>query len=280
MKKGAMENRSRDGRRGEGGFALVLAILSLMLLTFLGLTMAATTSTELQIATNYRWSQQALYNAEAGLEAARVILANTGGTGTGWQGILPTARTTPWQLGTAPPPGGTSEGRDYERADCDQRAGVGYGLVLADTARRYENISSFQDTTLNGAFTLWVRRALEPQTDGTYVDDDNNERLIVVSEGVAPYTGAMKGEVLSGAASALIRSRQAVRILETRLTLGTATTGKPCGLGAGRGQEGGSAMGENFNPCVNITAGPTGTLAGVFGGGADAGQLTSNQSVQ
>ena len=64
-----------DRRPGERGFALVLAILSLMLLTFLGLTLATTTSTELQIATNYRWSQQALYNAEAGIEAARIILA-------------------------------------------------------------------------------------------------------------------------------------------------------------------------------------------------------------
>jgi len=54
---------ARQKRRSERGFALILAILSLMLLTFLGLTLATTTSTELQIATNYRWSQQALYNA-------------------------------------------------------------------------------------------------------------------------------------------------------------------------------------------------------------------------
>ena len=67
-----MRDRATDRAAGEGGFALILAILSLMLLTFLGLTLAATTSTELQIATNYRWSQQALYNAEAGIEAARV----------------------------------------------------------------------------------------------------------------------------------------------------------------------------------------------------------------
>ena len=53
-------------KTGEGGFALILAILALLLLTFLGLTLAATTSTELQIATNYRWSQQALYNARSG----------------------------------------------------------------------------------------------------------------------------------------------------------------------------------------------------------------------
>ena len=91
----------------------------------------------------------------------------------------------------------------------------------------------------------------------------------IVSEGVAPYAGGFAGQ-----ASALVRSRQAVRVLETRFTLGLASAGDPCGLGAQHGQEGGSPMGENFNPCVNVTAGAGGTLAGVFGG-AGAGALTS-----
>ena len=60
-----MSDNRRD-RRHEGGFALILAILALMLLTFLGLTLATTTSTELRIATNYRWNTQALYNAGGG----------------------------------------------------------------------------------------------------------------------------------------------------------------------------------------------------------------------
>jgi len=63
-----------DVREKEGGFALILAILALMLLTFLGLTLATSTSTELQIATNYRWSQQAYYNAEAGIEYGKSLL--------------------------------------------------------------------------------------------------------------------------------------------------------------------------------------------------------------
>ena len=52
----SMAERMRDER----GFALIVALLALVLLTFLGLTMTLTTSTELQISTNYRWSQQAL----------------------------------------------------------------------------------------------------------------------------------------------------------------------------------------------------------------------------
>jgi hypothetical protein len=32
-----------------------------------------------------------------------------------------------------------------------------------------------------------------------------------------------------------------------------------------QGQEGGSPMGENFNPCANVKAGAGGTLAQAFG---------------
>jgi PilX N-terminal len=272
-----MEERSYEGRRGERGFALVLAILSLMLLTFLGLTMAATTSTELQIATNYRWSQQALYNAEAGLEAARIVLSTVADVSDGWLSSLPTVRTTAWAPGSAPPPGGTPTGRDYYRSDCDDRGGVGYGLVLADPPERYENVSTFAGETLNGAFTIWVRRGLQVDNAGLYVDETRNDALVIVSEGVAPYAYAPG---FAGEADAIVRSRQAVRVLETRFTLALATAGDPCGLGRLGGQEGGSPMGENYNPCVEMETGPDGTLAPVFGGGSDSGTLGGFTGVQ
>ncbi len=268
-----MEDRGLEGRRGERGFALVLAILSLMLLTFLGLTMATTTSTELQIATNYRWSQQALYNAEAGLEAARIVLSNVADTSNGWLSTLPGLRTGTWPQGTPQGPPGPAVGRDYYRSDCDDRGGVGYGLVLVDPVRRYENVSDFGGQSLNGAFSVWVRRPLEVDNLGMYTDDARNDTLIIVSEGVAPYRGA------GGAMDALTRSRQAVRILETRFSLGLTTAGDPCGLGRQQGQEGGSPMGENFNPCVNVTPGAQGTLGPVFGG-AGAGELSAIGGVE
>jgi Tfp pilus assembly protein PilX len=261
-----MEERSFEGRRGERGFALVLAILSLMLLTFLGLTMATTTSTELQIATNYRWSQQAVYNAEAGLEAARIVLSDVSDTSSQWVGALPPARTSWWD--PAPPTGaaGPITGRDYERWECDERgAGVGYGTVLTDTSQRYENVTTFAGENLNGAFTVWIRRPLMQNNAGQYSEDSSdNSRLIIVAEGVAPYTGT---------GDAFTRARQAVRVLETRYSLALGTAGEPCGLGRQQGQEGGSPMGENYNPCVNITPGAGGTLGPVFGGG-EAGGLT------
>ncbi len=261
-----MEDRKRT-RRSEQGFALILAILSLMLLTFLGLTLATTTSTELQIATNYRWSQQALYNAEAGLEAAKIVLSNEADVATGWTNLLPGVRSVPaWPQGSQPGPVDTPAGRDFENAACDTRGGVGYGRVLADATTRYENVNVFPAVageTLNGAFTIWVRRPLIVNIDGTYADDTRPDALVVVSEGVAPYFGP---------GDAFTRRSQATRVLETRLTLGLAPECEPC-LGTQAGQEGGSPMGENFNPCAPITAGATGSLANAFGG-AGAGQLT------
>ena len=256
-----------EPNRAERGFALVLAILSLMLLTFLGLTLATTTSTELQIATNYRWSQQALYNAEAGLEAARIVLSDpaVADVATQWTGTLPAVRPGPWNVGAAPPPLEPLVGRDFERSNCDLRGGIGYGLVINDGVTRYENVSTFQGDTLNGAFTIWIRRPLLVSNAGQYSDDTRNDALLIVSEGVAPY---------SGPGDAFTQSRQAVRVLETRFSLGLNRAGEPCGLGKQQGQEGGSPMGENFNPCANVTAGAGGTLANVFGGGG-AGGLAS-----
>ncbi len=272
------ERRPNPGRgaRDAAGFALVLAILALMLLTFLGLTLATTTSTELQIATNYRWSQQALYNAEAGMEVSKLLLA----TNSQWLGLVPADRTpatgvAPWTAGTGPVPvgGGFGTGRDYEQKQCPaDRGGQGYGVVLntfpalGNPAIRWENVSSFLGSTINGAFTIWVRRELVSNLDGTFQDDATVPltNLVVTVEGVAPYTGA---------ASNFTRANQARRVLEMTWTL---LTGKPCRqLG---GQKGQGPSGENFDPCSTLSEGAAGSLGGAFGAAGNrvggAGALT------
>lgn len=269
-------SRTRVGTN-ERGFALVLAILSLMLLTFLGLTLATTTSTELQIATNYRWSQQALYNAEAGLEAARIILSNNADLTTKWNGILPQPRLdgggSPiwWDEGSAPLPVETTySGRDFYNMTCDTRGGVGYGLVLTDitAGTRYEDVSTYHGETLNGAFTIWIRRNLQVDGTGQYADVvADNDSLVIVAEGRAPYSGSSTG---TGADSAFMRARQAVRVLETRFALALDDVGEPCETQVG--QEGLSPTGENYNPCAPIFGADS--LEPAFGG-ADAGSLTS-----
>jgi Tfp pilus assembly protein PilX len=54
--------------RDERGVALIVALMSLMLLSALGLALMMTTMTETMISTNYRDSGEALYAADAGIE--------------------------------------------------------------------------------------------------------------------------------------------------------------------------------------------------------------------
>jgi Tfp pilus assembly protein PilV len=258
----------RFHRRESRGFALILALLALMLLTFLGLTLATTTSTELQIASNYRWSEQALYNAEAGLEAGRIILRGI----SDWNTILPSVRTVTWAGNVNPSTKGGganaffsrpdewgNPSRNFESWQCDQYGnGIGQGVVLDDssTAAPYQYKTTIFGRTLTGAFTIWVRRppcTLDTANltdyganNGTCViatvptgDDDN---LIMVVEGVAPFRAGAAG----------VQGR-AVRVLEVTLSKATPLSSAQCGTRGG--QTGGGPEGANFSPCDPVTGG-------------------------
>lgn len=58
----------RQGLRDERGIALVIALLSMLLLSALGVGLMMTTTTESLISTNYRDGGEALYAADAGIE--------------------------------------------------------------------------------------------------------------------------------------------------------------------------------------------------------------------
>jgi hypothetical protein len=267
----------------EAGFALILAILALMLLTFLGLTLSTTTSTELQIATNYRWSQQALYNAEAGIEAGKLILRNIP---TDWNSILPARRTTPWggpsatlptAPGTAP---STTATRNYENSGCDTTNGTGYGAVLDDTPAGglnlsqsangpYENVTTFLGQPLPGAFTLWVRRdvatcsgndvpaGLGCTAQGQLVDSDSNTSLVLIVEGVAPRPAGVGGDLAS--------INRAVRLLQVRLS---REAGTDAACESAEGQTGTTASGANFGACAPLTSSALDAALGAAAGGA------------
>jgi len=57
-----------DPLRDERGMALIIALMSMMLLTALGLGLVMTTMTETMITSNYRDSGEAVYAADAGVE--------------------------------------------------------------------------------------------------------------------------------------------------------------------------------------------------------------------
>jgi len=247
---GGLKTTSRSGRK-ESGFALVLAILSLMLLTFLGLTLATTTSTELQIATNYRWSQQALYNAEAGVEYGKALLTNMN-----WQNILPAARpsTALWDgvnppLGTPTAPLSRTDQwgqptRNFENTACDRRGyGMGYGVVLDDGSTAgapFQNVTNILGQSLNGSVTIWVRRPVEVQPNGDLrdygLDDDN---LILVAEGIAPQR-------------TILGINRAVRVIEVTLSR-VSEVSEDCSM-RDQAQSGGGKGGGGFAKCVPVTA--------------------------
>jgi hypothetical protein len=172
---------------------LILALLALMILTVLGLTLAASSATEVQTAANFRWSRKAFYNAEAGVEVGRFVLSRLS-----WTYALPKRRLQPWQRGPSSgqvAPARSAIGatytvgpsRDLEMAECDRLGnGMGYGIVLFDGKTSYQNVATLSDQALDGAFTLWVRRPLVFQSDGSMRDYDRDDVLILVSEGVAP----------------------------------------------------------------------------------------------
>jgi Tfp pilus assembly protein PilX len=272
------EEAMRDVRNGhaaakESGFALILAILALMLLTMLGLALATTTSTELQIATNYRWSQQALYNAEAGVEVGKIILR---AVQPDWTAVLPGPRCATcstvvpaWNGTTSPSTAGGGAAAPYSRADawgntsrnfeswnCDQKgSGMGYGVVLDDggASAPYQYVSTAIGQNLNGAFTLWIRRPLNFRPDAQLDDySADNDNMVLVSEGIAPFTG---GNITTGFGT----TNRAVQLIE--VSLSRAATISPGTCGGRSGQAGGGALGAGFGGCDPITGGAAVTAA-------------------
>lgn len=242
---------SDSRRKDEAGMALVLALLSLMLLTFLGLTLATTTSTELQIANNYRWSQQAFYNAEAGLEVGKKVLI-----GVDWATVIPTQRGTTWTGATTPAAaaGTVVNARDYENWQCDQRGyGAGYGKVLNVSGTPYANMSSVFSQSLSGTFTVWVRRpVIADPANGLFGDAPGSDVLILTAEGIAPFVNTQLSSVRS-------QVNKAVRTMEVRYS--RVTTTETCG--ARGGQVGGSEHGAGFGGCMPVTAASLGAALGM-----------------
>ena len=166
----------------------------------------------------------------------------------------------PWAAGAAPRPAGTAVGPRLLRGRLRHRgAGVGYGRVLDgrhDT--RYENVSAFAGQTLNGAFTVWIRRALlVTTTPGSTRTTRRNDALVIVAEGVAPYSGAERR--LHARAPGRARPRDALqpRARHGRRALASASAGP-----GGRARP----WARTSTPARPSPRAPAGTLANAFGG--------------
>ena len=259
-----MSQRTTSSR--ESGFALILSLLALVLLTTMGLALSNSTGVELQISSNHRWSESARYNAEAGIEYGKSLLMAE----PNWIPLLPPARPEGTVADWVPTAGdGAGEAastgtanlnratRNFESWKCDKRGyGMGYGVVFDDGGAEgpEEYRSQIGGATLNGAFTLWVRRPVMWSggngTGTTLQDYPGNDVVILVSEGVAPYTGATANT------SGFAATNRAVYTLETLLTRSGTTILDQSACSSRQGQAGGSASGSNSGGCVALkTAG-------------------------
>jgi hypothetical protein len=207
--------------RNEGS-AFVISILVLFVLSVLGMALMLTTATEKDIAINYRWGEQAFFNADAALEYGKNVLAAHLLATTDFSAVLPPPRndvtvpddTAPY--GAAHPEPGlcdpASPGcRHYQYfvdncpADGTNCVRVYIGRVLRridGTLVQYDfrlpggsvagDLDGDGTADLEGTTTVWVRRPIIGTEDyGALggVTNGLNDRAILTAEGTAP--GAM-----------------------------------------------------------------------------------------
>jgi hypothetical protein len=99
---------TNHGRRSERGFALFIAIFTLLLITAIAVSMLMLTNTDTNISTNFRDEQTAFFAAKAGLEEVRDRI-RVNNTYSGLSGLLPGASSP----NTAPPLPGQTGGIVY-----------------------------------------------------------------------------------------------------------------------------------------------------------------------
>jgi hypothetical protein len=206
----------------EEGSAFVISILILFVLSVLGMALMLTTTTEKDIAINYRWGEQAFFNADAALEYGKNVLGDYLLRDGDFKNVLPRPRNlvtvansdAPW--GDAVPDDASCDPsvpgcRDYQYfvdhcppggAGTCVRVYIGKVLVRPDgTLAQYDfrlpgtavagDLDGDGTADVEGTVTLWVRRPVVGTKDYGFPDggDELNDRVILTAEGTAP--GAM-----------------------------------------------------------------------------------------
>jgi PilX N-terminal len=223
--------------KGNEGSAFVISILVLFVLTVLGLALMLTTTTEKDIAINYKWGEQAFFNADAALEYGKNVLAAYALANQDFSGILPPARvdatvandTLAWPNGIPDPAAcnpATAGCRDYQYfIDQCQVGGGGpctrvyIGKVLPrpdGTLAMWDfrapgamagDLDNDGAADIEGTYTLWIRRPVVGTRDYGALPNEN-DRVVLTAEGTAPNgQGAGAGKPVS-----LRRLEMAVRL--------------------------------------------------------------------
>ncbi len=222
--------RLRIGHRSRSlsdkGSAFVISILILFVLSVLGMALMLTTTTEKDIAVNYRWGEQAFFNADAALEYGKNVLGDYLLRNGDFSAILPPARddvmvpdsSAPRTTGLPVDPLACSDPavpgcRDYQyfvdhcppaAAGPCVRVYIGKVLTRGDgTKVQYDfrlpggvvpgDVDNDGTADLEGTVTVWVRRPIVGTRDYGVQDGASpfgrHDRVILTAEGTAP--GAM-----------------------------------------------------------------------------------------
>jgi PilX N-terminal len=230
-----MKSMTQRMKANEGS-AFVISILVLFVLTVLGLALMLTTTTEKDIAINYRWGEQAFFNADAALEYGKNVLAAYALVNQDFTGILPPARvdatvandTLVWPAGVPDAAAcnpATAGCRDYQYFidQCPAGGGPCTRVYIGRVLPRPDGSLAMWDfrapgamagdldndgaADIEGTATLWIRRPMVGKRDyGTLPNE--NDRVILTAEGTAPNgQGAGAGKPVS-----LRRLEMAVRL--------------------------------------------------------------------
>lgn len=201
------------------GSAFVISILVLFVLSVLGLALMLTTTTEKEIAINYRWGEQAFFNADAALEYGKNVLASYALVNSDFRAILPPPRadatvpdaSQPWGV-AHPQPGACDPSaagcRDYQYfIDQCPPGGVCTRLYIGRVLPRQDGTLAMWDfrapagtvgdldndgaQDIDGTFTIWIRRPVVGTRDygidaAGVVQPNENDRVILTAEGTAP----------------------------------------------------------------------------------------------
>ena len=200
----------------ESGTAMVIALLVLFIISVLGMALMLTTKTETEIATNYKWGAMAFYNADAGLEYGKNVLAAYALRDGDLMNALPPPRA-PGRMNLPPddpvacPDPGQAGCRDNQYSMPQSANTVYIGRVLRDLDGRpiqfdfrrpvsndtRGDINNDNSTDVQGTVTLWVRRPTFGAEDYGF-SDKRHDRAILTAEGTAPnYEGIATGKNVS-----------------------------------------------------------------------------------
>jgi len=114
-------------RCSERGIALIIVLLSMLLLSALGIALSLTTSTETQIAASYRWSTETFYAADAGAARAIHDLALVGD----WTDVLSGGETSTFVDG-APGPRVLPDGSPFDMRQATDLLNCGHVSCRVD----------------------------------------------------------------------------------------------------------------------------------------------------